>query len=95
MMIREAKERYELELTEEIMKDKGSGTVWKNIIKLSGKEQRKEPELKIYEDGKLMEIEKALDDFFEVWELIYNMSKNEIDEIWENDTLQNLVEELR
>ena len=42
-----------------------------------------------------MEIEKALDDFFEVWELIYNMSKNEIDEIWENDTLQKLVEELR
>ena len=41
MMIREAKERYELELTEEIMKDKGSGTVWKNIIKLSGERTKK------------------------------------------------------
>ena len=40
-----------------------------------------------------MEIDKALDDFFKVWRLIYNTSENKIDEVWEADTLQNLIEE--
>ena len=37
MMIIEAKERYELELTREIMEDSGNETLWNNINKLSGK----------------------------------------------------------
>ena len=32
-MIREAKEKYEMELTNEVMEDKGNETVWKNISK--------------------------------------------------------------
>ena len=40
-----------------------------------------------------MEIDKALDDFFKVWRLIYNTTENKIDEVWEADTLQNLIEE--
>ena len=40
-----------------------------------------------------MEIDKALDDFFKVWRLIYNTTENKIDEVWESDTLQNLIEE--
>ena len=95
IMIREAKERYELELTKEIMEDRGNGTLWRNIDKLRGRNTKRGREEKIYQDGKQMELEKALDDFFEVWRLIYNMNENKIDEIWGADTLSNLIEEFR
>ena len=91
-MIREAKEKYEMKLTNEVMEDKGNGTVWKNMNKLMGKSTKKGTKVKIYGEGKLMEIDKALDDFFKVWRLIYNTSENKIDEVWEADTLQNLIE---
>ena len=86
-MIREAKEKYEIELTNEVMEDRGNGTLWKNINKLTGKSTKRETEVKIYEEGKLMEIDKALDDFFKVWRLIYIRSRNKIDEVLEAYTM--------
>ena len=42
-----------------------------------------------------MELEKALDDFFKFWRLIYNMNENKIEEVWEADTLERLIEEFK
>ena len=62
-MIRKAKEKYEIELTKEVLEDRGNGTLWKNINKLTGKSTKRETKVKIYQEGKLMEFNKALDDF--------------------------------
>ena len=93
IMIREAMERYEIELTREILEDKGNETLWRNIGKLRGKKTKRGIEEKIYQDGKQMELEKALEDFFEFWRLIYNMNENKIEEVWEADSLEKLIEE--
>ena len=95
MMIREAMERYEIELTREILEDKGNETLWRNIGKLRGKKTKRGIEEKIYQDGKQMELEKALEDFFEFWRLIYNMNENKIEEVWEADSLEKLIEEFK
>ena len=95
IMIREAMERYEIELTKEILEDRGNETLWRNIGKLTGKKTKRGREEKIYQDGKLMELEKALDDFFKFWRLIYNLNENKIEEVWEADTLERLIEEFK
>ena len=78
-LIREEKEKYEIRLTREVMEDRGNGSVWKNINKL------------IYEEGKVMEVEEALKNFFEFWRLIYNMSKKEIGEVWDGERMEELI----
>ena len=94
-LIREAMERYEMELTKEILEDRGNETLWRNIGKLSGKKTKRGTEEKIYQDGKLMELEKALEDFFKFWRLIYNLNENKIEDVWGADTLEELLEEFK
>ena len=90
-LIREAKERHEIRLTKEVLEDRGNGSVWKNINKLLGKRGHRDEEIKIYRDGKLLEIEEALRDFFEFWRLVYNTSVNEIGEIWDEERMEELI----
>merc|ERR1712106_1207774 len=93
-LIREAKEIFELKLTKEIMNgERGGKSLWKNINKLRGKRNEKEEVLKIYENKKLMKLEDALEDFFKVWRIIYNTNENNIEEIWDNKILENLIKE--
>ena len=95
VMIREAMEKYELELTKEILEDIGNEKLWRNIGKLAGKKTKRGTEEKIYQDGKLLEIEKALEDFFKFWRLIYNLNENKIEEVWDADTMEGLIEEFK
>ena len=95
IMIREAMERYETKLTKEILEDKRYETLWRIIGKLRGKKTKRATEEKIYQDGKQMELEKALEDFFKFWRLIYNMNENKIEEAWEADSLERLIEEFK
>ena len=95
ILIRAAMEKYEMELTKEILQDRGNETLWRNIGKLSGKKTKRGTEEKIYQDGKLMELEKALEDFFKFWRLIYNLNENKIEEVWGADTLEELIEEFK
>ena len=94
-MIREAMEKYKLELTKEILEDIGNEKLWRNIGKLAGRKTKRGTEEKIYQDGKLLEIEKALEDFFKFWRLIYNLNENKIEEVWDADTLEGLIEEFK
>ena len=59
------------------------------------KKTKRGTEEKIYQDGKQMELEKALEDFFKFWRLIYNMNENKIEEAWEADSLERLIEEFK
>ena len=90
-MIREEKEKYKIKLTKEVMEDRGNGSVWKNINKLMGKRTTGEEKVKIYREGKVMEVEEALENFFEFWRLVYNLSKNEIGEVWDEERMEELV----
>ena len=91
-MIREEMEKYEENLTEEIWKNRGKGSVFKNIKKIKGELDRGQ-EIKIYEEGKIKEIEEALSSFFEFWRLVYNMGENKIEEAWDEEVLMNLMQE--
>jgi len=46
IIIKEIMERYEMELTKEILEDRGNGTLWRNIGKLTGKKTKRGPEEK-------------------------------------------------
>merc|ERR1711913_60700 len=75
----------------------GGGRIEYNhmILQYIVKKTKKGREEKIYQDGKLMELEKALDDFFKFWRLIYNLNENKIKEVWEANTLEWLIEEFK
>ena len=77
-LIKEAKEIFELKLTNEIIRgERGGKSLWQNINKLRGKIDGEE-ELKIYENGKIKKLEDALEDFFKIWRLIYNTNETYI-----------------
>ena len=94
-LVREAIIKYETELAREMRKDKNGGLMWKKMKQIRGKEKDKEKEDKIYEDGKVLEREKAARIFFDIWKEIYSASINEIREVWGERTKAELIERFR
>ena len=65
--------------------------MWKRMKQIRG-QSKEETKVKLYENGKQMEMEKAAESFFDTWREIYNSSENEINEIWGKEIKDILIE---
>ena len=79
-LIREAKERHELEVTKEIKRKmregRGGKKLWECMDKLMGRNKRKEEKLEVYDDnGTKMEEEEAANKIKEVFREIYKSNE--------------------
>ena len=81
-MVREAVEKYELELKEEIERgDRGGKMLWKNINKLRGRETRREEKQEVYREGKRVEEGEAAKLPLEACKEICSMRENKMREV--------------
>ena len=66
--------------------------MYKRMKQIRGQTKEEETEVKLYENGKQMEMEQAAESFFNTWREIYNSSENEISEIWGKEIKDILIE---
>ena len=82
-LIREARERYELELTKEIRgkmrESRGGKRLWECMDKLMGRNKKREEKIEVYgENGAKMEEGEAADRIEEVFKEIYKSDRKEL-----------------
>ena len=83
-MVREAINKHEKKLTEEILRDPNRNkNLWKHINRLKGKDLGKTKNVKIYNEmGQLIPVEETPERILQVWEKIYQSNANNIREVW-------------
>ena len=78
-LVKEAKNQYEIKLTREIKESKNRGKdTWKHINKLSGRKQKDEDILEIYENGEKLGEKQAKNKIKEVWESQFKAGRRDL-----------------
>ena len=93
-MIREEREKFELEMTNVIKRSRDNGErLWEHVRELLGRKVEKEEEDEIYHEGVLMERREAGDSFMECWKEVLGDEFFNPEGVWSEEIKNELLRE--